>query len=107
LPATSPRTRALPAPCGSVREVGVEYLREIFLPDAGDAELDRDSQARARLRLWTFFSARVTHAAVTSSDPKIAEIVFRLSTCAGMPALNDAVDVYHEVLKERGEWPIK
>jgi len=24
-----------------------------------------------------------------------------------MPAVNDALDVYREVLKERGEWPIK
>ena len=41
-------------------------------------------------------------------DPrKIAEIIFQLSTYAGMPAVNDALDVYREVLKERGEWPIK
>ena len=35
------------------------------------------------------------------------EIIFQLSTYAGMPAVNDALDVYREVLKERGEWPIK
>jgi 4-carboxymuconolactone decarboxylase len=41
-------------------------------------------------------------------DPrKIAEIFFQLATYAGMPAVNEALHVYRDVLKERGEWPIK
>src|SRR3972149_11980634 len=41
-------------------------------------------------------------------DPrKIAEIFFPLATYAGMPAVNEALRVYRDVLKERGEWPIK
>jgi 4-carboxymuconolactone decarboxylase len=41
-------------------------------------------------------------------DPrKIAEIFFQLAPYAGMPAVNEALYVYREVLKERGEWPIK
>jgi 4-carboxymuconolactone decarboxylase len=41
-------------------------------------------------------------------DPrKITEIFFQLATYAGMPAVNEALQVYREVLKERGEWPIK
>jgi 4-carboxymuconolactone decarboxylase len=41
-------------------------------------------------------------------DPrKIAEIFFQLATYAGMPAVNEAFRVYRDVLKERGEWPIK
>jgi len=41
-------------------------------------------------------------------DPrKIAEIFFQLATYAGMPAVNEALRVYRDVLKERGEWPIK
>ena len=41
-------------------------------------------------------------------DPrKLAEIFFQLATYAGMPAVNEALHVYRDVLKERGEWPIK
>ena len=38
---------------------------------------------------------------------KLAEVFFQLATYAGMPAVNEALKVYMEVLKERGEWPIK
>jgi 4-carboxymuconolactone decarboxylase len=41
-------------------------------------------------------------------DPKkLTEIFFQLATYAGMPTVNEALKVYREVLKERGEWPIK
>ena len=41
-------------------------------------------------------------------DPKkLTEVFFQLSTYAGMPAVNEALKVYREVLKERGEWPLK
>ena len=41
-------------------------------------------------------------------DPrKMTEIFFQLATYAGMPAVNEALQVYRNVLKERGEWPIK
>jgi 4-carboxymuconolactone decarboxylase len=41
-------------------------------------------------------------------DPrKLTEIFFQLATYAGMPAVNEALHVYRDVLKERGEWPIK
>jgi 4-carboxymuconolactone decarboxylase len=41
-------------------------------------------------------------------DPrKMTEIFFQLATYAGMPAVNEALRVYRDVLKERGEWPIK
>ena len=41
-------------------------------------------------------------------DPrKLAEVFFQLATYAGMPAVNEALDVYREVLKERGNWPIQ
>jgi len=40
-------------------------------------------------------------------DPrKLAEIFFQVATYAGMPAVNEALAVYRDVLKERGEWPI-
>jgi len=38
---------------------------------------------------------------------KMAEILFQLAPYAGMPAVNEALQVYREVLKERGEWPIR
>jgi 4-carboxymuconolactone decarboxylase len=41
-------------------------------------------------------------------DPrKLAEVFFQVATYAGMPAVNEALEVYREVLKERGEWPIR
>jgi len=41
-------------------------------------------------------------------DPKkLAEVFFQLAPYAGMPAVNEALRVYRNVLKERGEWPVK
>lgn len=41
-------------------------------------------------------------------DPKkLAEVFFQMATYAGMPAVNEALGVYKEVLEERGEWPIE
>jgi 4-carboxymuconolactone decarboxylase len=37
---------------------------------------------------------------------KLAEVFFQLATYAGMPAVNEALEVYREVLKERAEGPI-
>ena len=62
----------------------------------------------AALRATEEFKLHVNAALNVGCDPrKIAEIIFQLSTYAGMPAVNDALHVYREVLKERGEWPIK
>jgi 4-carboxymuconolactone decarboxylase len=38
---------------------------------------------------------------------KLAEVFFQLATYGGMPAVNEALQVYREVLKERGEWPLQ
>ncbi len=38
---------------------------------------------------------------------KLAEVFFQVATYAGMPAVNEALEVYRDVLKERGEWPLK
>ena len=37
---------------------------------------------------------------------KLAEVFFQVAPYAGMPAVNEALEVYRDVLKERGEWPI-
>ena len=59
-------------------------------------------RARDELRL------HVNAALNVGCDPrKLAEVFFQVATYAGMPAVNEALDVYREVLKERGEWPIK
>src|SRR3972149_9914411 len=36
---------------------------------------------------------------------KLAEVFFQLATYAGMPAVNEALETFREVLQERGEWP--
>jgi 4-carboxymuconolactone decarboxylase len=59
-------------------------------------------RARDELRL------HVNAALNVGCDPrKLAEVFFQLATYAGMPAVNEALQVYREVLKERGEWPVK
>ena len=41
-------------------------------------------------------------------DPqKLTEVFFQLVPYGGMPKVNEALKVFREVLKERGEWPIK
>ena len=44
---------------------------------------------------------------VGCNPKKLAEIFFQLAPYAGMPAVNEALEVYRDVLKERGEWPIE
>jgi len=59
-------------------------------------------RAREELRL------HVNAALNIGCDPKkLAEIFFQIGTYAGMPAVNEALQVYREVLQERGEWSIE
>lgn len=37
---------------------------------------------------------------------KLTEVFFQLAPYGGMPKVNEALKVFKEVLKERGEWPI-
>lgn len=37
---------------------------------------------------------------------KLAEVFFQCATYCGMPTVNMALEVYRDVLKERGEWPL-
>ncbi len=58
-------------------------------------------RARDELRL------HVNAALNVGCEPKkLAEIFFQVASYASMPAVNEALEVYHDVLKERGEWPI-
>ncbi|MCJ7828907.1 MAG: carboxymuconolactone decarboxylase family protein, partial [Dehalococcoidia bacterium] len=62
----------------------------------------------AALRATDELKLHVNAALNVGCDPrKMAEIFFQLATYAGMPAVNAALHVYRDVLKERGEWPIK
>jgi len=38
---------------------------------------------------------------------KLTELFFQVATYAGMPAVNEALAVYRDVLTQRDEWPIK
>jgi 4-carboxymuconolactone decarboxylase len=61
----------------------------------------------AALRAGDELKLHINGALNVGCDPeKLAEIFFQLSTYAGMPAVNEALAVYKEVLVERGEWPI-
>jgi len=62
----------------------------------------------AALRATDELKLHVNAALNVGCDPrKITEIFFQLAPYAGMPAVNEALQVYRDVLKERGEWPIK
>jgi len=61
----------------------------------------------AAIRARDELKLHVNGALNVGCDPrKLAEIFFQVATYAGMPAVNEALEVYREVLKERGEWPI-
>lgn len=62
----------------------------------------------AALRARDELKLHVNAALNVGCDPrKLAEIFFQLATYAGMPAVNEALQVYRDVLTVRGEWPIK
>jgi 4-carboxymuconolactone decarboxylase len=62
----------------------------------------------AALRATDELKLHVNAALNVGCDPrKITEIFFQLAPYGGMPAVNEALHVYRDVLKERGEWPIK
>ncbi len=72
---------------------------------------ERQMVARAMLaaiRAGDELRLHVNGALNVGCDPKkLAEVFFQVGTYAGMPAVNEALEVYRDVLKERGEWPIK
>ena len=61
----------------------------------------------AAIRAGDELKLHVNAALNVGCDPrKLAEIFFQVATYAGMPAVNEALSIYRDVLKERGEWPI-
>jgi 4-carboxymuconolactone decarboxylase len=62
----------------------------------------------AALRAGEELRLHVNAALNVGCDPrKLAEAFFQIGPYAGMPAVNEALDVYRGVLKERGEWPLE
>ena len=62
----------------------------------------------AALRATGELKLHVNAALNVGCDPKkLAEVFFQVATYAGMPAVNEALEIYRDVLKERGEWPLK
>jgi 4-carboxymuconolactone decarboxylase len=60
----------------------------------------------AAIRAGDELRLHVNAALNVGCDPrKLAEVFFQVATYAGMPAVNEALSVYRDVLKERGEWP--
>ncbi|MCD6304918.1 MAG: carboxymuconolactone decarboxylase family protein [Deltaproteobacteria bacterium] len=61
----------------------------------------------AAIRAGEELRLHVNAALNVGCDPrKLAEVFFQVATYAGMPAVNEALAVYRDVLKERGEWPL-
>ena len=61
----------------------------------------------AAIRAGDELKLHVNGALNVGCDPKkLAEAFFQVATYAGMPAVNEALEVFRDVLKERGEWPI-
>jgi 4-carboxymuconolactone decarboxylase len=61
----------------------------------------------AALRARDELKLHVNAALNVGCDPKkLGEVFFQVATYAGMPAVNEALAVFREVLIERGEWPL-
>ena len=62
----------------------------------------------AAIRAGDELRLHVNAALNVGCDPrKLTEVFFQVAPYAGMPAVNEALEVYREVLKQRGEWPLK
>jgi 4-carboxymuconolactone decarboxylase len=80
------------------------YSRKVLtLPERQMAACAMLAALRARDELKLHVNAALN----VGCDPKkLGEVFFQLATYAGMPAVNEALGVFREVLIERGEWPI-
>ena len=80
------------------------YSRTVLtLPERQMAACAMLAALRARDELRLHVNAALN---VGCDRKKLAEVFFQLGTYAGMPAVTEALAVYREVLKERGEWPL-
>ena len=81
------------------------YSRNVLtLPERQMAACAMLAALRARGELKLHVNAALN----VGCDPrKLAETFFQLAPYGGMPAVNEALEVFKAVLEERGEWPIK
>ena len=80
------------------------YSRRVLsLPERQMAACAMLAALRAREELKLHVNAALN---VGCEPAKLAEIFFQVATYAGMPAVNEALAIFRDVLKERGEWPI-
>ena len=62
----------------------------------------------AAIRAGDELRLHVNAALNVGCDPiKLTELFFQVGTYAGMPAVNEALVVFRDVLIERGEWPLQ
>jgi 4-carboxymuconolactone decarboxylase len=62
----------------------------------------------AALRAGDELRLHVNAALNVGCDPKkLGEVFFQLAPYGGMPAVNEALAIFRDVLQERGEWPIR
>lgn len=81
------------------------YSRTVLtLPERQMAACAMLAALRAREELRLHVNAALN---VGCDRRKLAEIFFQVAPYAGMPAVNEALEVYREVLEEREEWPIQ
>jgi len=63
--------------------------------------------ALTALRAHEELKLHINAALNVGCDPRqLTEMIFQVATYAGMPAVNEALTVYRDVLMERGEWPL-
>ena len=81
------------------------YSRAVLtLPERQMAACAMLAALRARDELKLHVNAALN---VGCDRRKLTEVFFQLAPYAGMPAVNEALQVYREVLKERGDWPLR
>jgi len=81
------------------------YSRTVLtLPERQMAACAMLAALRARDELKLHVNAALN---VGCDRRKLTEVFFQLAPYAGMPAVNEALQVYREVLKERGDWPLR
>lgn len=81
------------------------YSREVLsLPERQMIACAILAATRARDELKLHLNAALN---VGCNRRKLTEMFFQMATYTGMPAVNEALAVYREVLQERGEWPLE
>lgn len=80
------------------------YSREVLSPPERQMVA---CAALAAIRARDELKLHVNAALNVGCDPrKLAELFFQIGTYVGMPAVNEALTVFRDVLTERGEWPL-